>query len=144
MKLHLRKIITSVVFSLSLSLVFANSANAACTITDPQTLSNPAEQLADIVCPVAAGLNILVLSAGAIFVMMIFWGSIKLSMSQGDAKGIESAKQLLTWAVIGFFCVIGVYGILAIILGIFGVNSILNLEQAINAVVNWINDTPGM
>lgn len=73
-----------------------------------------------IICPVVRLLNVLVLSAAAIFVIFIFITSIKYAMSQGDPKALQASAQTLKTAIIGFFLVIGVYTILTIIKNVLG------------------------
>lgn len=81
-----------------------------------------------ILCPVARFLNVLVLSAGAVFVIFVFFAAIKYAMSQGDPKALQGSQQTLTTAVIGFFVVIGVWTLLTVIKNVLGLtdNQILN------------------
>jgi len=76
-----------------------------------------------IVCPIIKMLNVLVLSAGAAFVGMLFFSAYKFAMSQGDPKGVQGAKDTATLALIGFIIVIGFFVITTILKGIFGVDS---------------------
>jgi hypothetical protein len=73
-----------------------------------------------IICPIVRLLNVLVLSAGAIFVIFVFISAIKYALSQGDPKALQASQQTLTTALIGMLIVVGVYTILTIIKNVFG------------------------
>lgn len=74
-----------------------------------------------IVCPIARALNVVLLSVGAIFVIIVLVTSIKFAMSQGDFKGVLGAKNSLTWAVVGFLVVAGIFGLVTLLANIFGI-----------------------
>lgn len=77
--------------------------------------------LAQIVCPFARVLNIAILAAGAVFVLMLLYGGIKLTLALGDPKGYEGAKNTMTWALLGFLVIIGAVAILFIATRLFGI-----------------------
>jgi hypothetical protein len=52
--------------------------------------------------------NVVVGVAGLVLVVMIAYGVWKSSMAVGDPRGLEGAKQTWTYAVFGFFVVVGV------------------------------------
>jgi uncharacterized protein YhhL (DUF1145 family) len=80
-----------------------------------------------VVCPFARLLNVALYSAGIVFVIMLVYGGIKLSMAQGDPKAMQAVKGTWTWAVIGFGVVIGFIALLSIATGLFGISfDILN------------------
>ena len=121
-------------------MVSQRSANAACENFGEPTKDQPLDQLVNLMCPVLKALDIIILSSGGIFVALILIASIKLSLSQGDAKAIDGAKQTITWATIGFVTVIGLYVGLGILLGYFGVSpNALSFSTAIQGVVTWLN-----
>lgn len=76
-----------------------------------------------ILCVVVRLLNILVLSAGAVFVMIVLISAIKYAMAQGDPKAMQGSKQTLTVAVIGMLVIIGVFAILTILRTVLGLKS---------------------
>lgn len=121
-------------------LTYPRPAFAACI--REVTKTDPANQLLDIVCPLSQIFNIVVLSGGSIFVIMVFYSAIKFALSQGDAKAIEASKMALTWAVIGFIIVICIYVIYFIILGILGIDksSVLNLQRQIEILLDWVTN----
>jgi hypothetical protein len=77
--------------------------------------------LAQVLCPIIRVVNIAILGAGAIFVLMLLYGGVKLTLALGDPKGFEGAKNTITWAVIGFLIIIGVISILFIASRLFGI-----------------------
>ncbi|MBU0649904.1 hypothetical protein KJ605_01640 [Patescibacteria group bacterium] len=76
-----------------------------------------------IICPIARLLNILIFSAGAIFVALIFITAIKFALAQGDPKALMASKQTLTTAVMGFIVVIGAWAILTILKNVLGLRA---------------------
>lgn len=60
--------------------------------------------------------------AGGVLVVMVAYGVWKSSMALGDPRGLEGAKQTWTYAIYGFFIIMGVYIILSIAASIFGVS----------------------
>ena len=66
----------------------------------------------------ARGLNILILISSAIFVGFVVFAAYKFASSEGDPKGIQGAKQSLTYAVIGLLVVVGVFVINAVVINI--------------------------
>ncbi len=65
-------------------------------------------------------INLFILSAGVVFVALIIISAYKFVASQGDPKAMQGAKNTITYAVIGFILVIGVYVILNIVIGVLG------------------------
>lgn len=53
---------------------------------------------------------------------MLIIGSIKLITSSGDAKKIQSAKNIFTYAIIGFMVVLFSYAIVRLVLYTTGVS----------------------
>jgi hypothetical protein len=66
--------------------------------------------------------NIALISAGGAFVAMVAYGVWKSSLAAGDPRGLEGAKSTWTYALYGFFIVVGVFAILLIIASILGVS----------------------
>lgn len=55
-------------------------------------------------------------------VMVFIWGAIRMMLATGDKKGREEARKFLLWAVIAFFVILSVWGLVRIISGTFGLN----------------------
>jgi hypothetical protein len=75
-----------------------------------------------IACILSNIISIAIGVAGAIFVAMIAYGAIKLSMALGDPKGYAGAISTWQYALIGVGAVVGVYGILSIVGKLVGVD----------------------
>lgn len=103
--------------------------------------------LSGITVPIIRFLNALVLFSGGIFVILVLLTAIKFAMSQGDPKGIEGAKQALTYAILGFLAVIGVYVILQILVGGLGAKEGLknpqNIFDAFQTAINGLLEMAG-
>ena len=106
---------------------------ATCEELTRTTLDKAPSPLA-ILCPLVRFLNVLLLASAAVFVMYVFLSAIKFAMSQGDPKALQGAKGSLTWAVIGFIVIIGVFAMLVIIKNVLGLkdNPILDPIGALN------------
>lgn len=87
-----------------------------------------------IICPLVRYLNIVLFASAAVFVMMIFATAIKYALAQGDPKALQGAKGTLTWAILGFIVIIGVFTLLVIFKNVLGLkdNPILNPVGVLN------------
>ncbi|MBD3365838.1 hypothetical protein GF360_00675 [candidate division WWE3 bacterium] len=114
---------------------------------------NPADlnsvgTVVEIVDVLARAFNVLVFSAGAVFIVMVIFSAYKFATAQGDPKGTAGAKQSLTFSVIGLLIVIGVFVINVIVNGILGTNAgdaggvFGSLRQGISELVEWTGNTP--
>lgn len=81
-----------------------------------------------ILCPLVRYLNLILYASAAVFVIMVFLSAIKYALSQGDPKALQGAKGSLTWAIIGFLVIIGVFTMLVILKNVLGLedNVVLN------------------
>ena len=105
-------------FSVSYSATTVAGACASVNLDNPSPIA--------IVCPFVRLLNIAVLSVGAVFLGMVVYGGIKLSLSLGDPKGYQGAQQTWFWAVVGLKVVLGFFTILVIVDNIFGLGLMTN------------------
>lgn len=106
--------------------------------------SPPEPSLVLIVCPIVRIFNILIILAGSAFVILIFIGAYKYSLSQGDPKGLEGAKATITHALLGFLLVAGVFVLLQIIQRAFGLDLVVlkpfsALQEGIQELLNFGN-----
>jgi hypothetical protein len=83
--------------------------------------TDDAPSIAVIACVLGRIISLMMVVAGAIFVAMLAYGTIKMGMANGDPKGYEGAKQTWTYAVIGAGIILGVAGIFSIIGKLFGI-----------------------
>ena len=73
-----------------------------------------------IICPFLRVFQWLMLAAGAIFLIMIVVGAIKMVTALGDPKGLASSRDTWVYAILGVFIVLGVLAILVILDTTFG------------------------
>jgi len=113
--------------------LFAGS-NLCLAADDPPALSSIFSIIANI-------LSVAVTVAGLVLVVMIAYGVWKSSMATGDPRGLEGAKQTWTYAVYGFFVVVGFTAIIMIIGKLLGINLspsgfLGNVSGAVNSLIN--------
>jgi len=90
-------------------------------------------------------INVLMMSAGAVLVTMIAYGVWKSSLATGDPRGLEGAKSTWTYALYGFFIVVGAFAIIMIIEGIIGISSGASgglVNNLINAITGLLDIQP--
>lgn len=106
---------------------------AVCSELENDTWEGAPSPLA-IICPLIRYLNIILFASAAVFVMMVFATAIKYSLAQGDPKALQGAKGTLTWAIVGFIVIIGVFTMLIIFKNVLGLkdNPILNPVGVLN------------
>jgi len=78
-------------------------------------------QLETIVPIVGRILRIAVGVSGVALVAMIAYGVWKSSLATGDPRGLEGAKQTWSYALYGFFIIVGAYAAIVIISSLLGV-----------------------
>jgi hypothetical protein len=139
-KVNIAKYSVFVVTIIVLATLFSEPANAApaeyeakCGELENVTWEQAPSPLA-MLCPIVRYLNVLLFASAAVFVMMVFVSAIKYSLSQGDPKALQGAKGALTWTIIGFIVVIGVFTMLVILKNVLGLkdNPILDPVGALN------------
>lgn len=93
-----------------------------------------------IICPFVGAINFLIYASGAVFVGMVLIGAYKFATAQGDPKAAMGAKSTLTYAVAGLAAVIGVFVIIRIAGGLFGVNPDLTNAGVFDLIQDTICD----
>jgi len=63
-------------------------------------------------------LNIVFMAAGLLAVIFIIVGGLKYTLSGGDAAGIKSAKETITYAIVGLIITLLAFGIVNFIVRI--------------------------
>lgn len=122
-------ILSIVFFSTNMNVSYAQNC-AGLDYSVGTTVSVPA-----IFCFISQIINFLLLSSGAVFIILILIGAYKYAVSVGDPKAIEGAKLTLTYALIGFLIVVASWTILNVSVNLFGIRSgyggqgIFNLAQ---------------
>lgn len=115
--------------------------NYALALNDPPTFDELQPILVRII-------NVFIMCAGLVLVVMVAYGVWKSSLATGDPRGLEGAKSTWSYALYGFFIVVGAFAIIMIIEGVIGVSSggglVAKLIGAINDFMNIpsANNTP--
>lgn len=115
--------------------------NYALALSDPPTFDELQPILVRII-------NVFIMCAGLVLVVMIAYGVWKSSLATGDPRGLEGAKSTWSYALYGFFIVVGVFAIIMIIEGVIGLSSggglVTKFIGAINDFMNIpsANNTP--
>lgn len=65
-------------------------------------------------------LSIVFTLAGLLAVVFIIIGGVKYTLSGGDASGIKSAKETITYAIIGLIVTLLAFGVVNYVTGITG------------------------
>jgi hypothetical protein len=84
-------------------------------VSKPEQLGLPTVSAASGVTSI---LNMVFLLAGLLAVVFIIVGGIKYTLSGGDSAGIKSAKETITYAVVGLVVVLLAFGIVNYVTGI--------------------------
>jgi hypothetical protein len=74
-------------------------------------------QIADVL---ARTFNIVLFAAGAVFLCMVFYSAYKYAMALGDPKGLQGAKDSLTYAILGFVVVLSFFMIVSFVANYLG------------------------
>lgn len=65
--------------------------------------------------------NPLIVLLLAIATVVFFWGVFQFVLGAGSEEARATGKRNMIWGLIGLFIMVGVFGIIQIILGTFGV-----------------------
>lgn len=57
---------------------------------------------------------------GGVALIFLMWGSLRFITSQGDPKGLQAAKNTMTWAFFGLVFVLCVYGVVNFLINFLG------------------------
>jgi hypothetical protein len=100
-----------------------------------------APPLTSIVPIIGRILNIAVGVSGVALVAMIAYGVWKSSLATGDPRGLEGAKQTWSYALYGFFIIVGAYAAIVIISSLLGVGVspggfLGNISSALNSLLH--------
>ena len=111
---RLKKMLIAIVF---MALFFGANAVYAATPHDPPTMEEAQGVIERI-------FNIVVLSAVGVFVAVAAYGIWKSSLSVGDPRGLDGAKQTWTYALYGFAVVVLFWAIFKIAQEFLGIPAI--------------------
>lgn len=91
----------------------------------------------DFLVPLARVFNAFIIFAGVVFVVVVIYGAIKISMSFGDPRKLEGAKGVLTYAVYGLAVVLVFFIGVALVATAFGI-PFLQTFSSPDAIFEWI------
>jgi hypothetical protein len=114
----IRKMIIVVSLIISFFIFPAPSMVARADLEDPGSIDEMKE-------PIVRIFNIVVSLVGVVLVAVLALGFWKSSMSLGDPRGLEGAKQTWTYAIFGFFIVTGFFLLFSFVTSILGVETVL-------------------
>ncbi|RJR26845.1 hypothetical protein C4561_03665 [candidate division WWE3 bacterium] len=114
-----------------------------CANFDSQVAAGEAPSPLAIVCMIARLLNVAVLLVGLVFIFVVAYSAIKLSMALGDPKGFQGAQKTWTYALIGALVVAGFFALFMIIANLVGFGSILSpnflLDRIELGLINFLD-----
>jgi hypothetical protein len=122
-----------ILLSLTTAVLLAASSPASAQAQVPQAWSGVcvADGVATIQglqCLVANLLSVAVTAVGFAGFVMLLIGAYRYMISGGNSKGTESAKNTITWAVIGLVVALSSFFIVNLIAQFTGVNTILEFS----------------
>jgi uncharacterized membrane protein len=86
-------------------------------VTEPSDLGLPDVSVGG---GLGAVLSIVFTLAGLLSVIFIIVGGVKYTLSGGDASGIKSAKETITYAIVGLIVTFLAFGVVNYVTGIAG------------------------
>jgi len=135
---YLFRKLSKYVVSMALVAALFSNINVAYAIDCAIPTNGGPPRITQIVCPFIRIFNVAIYVVGAVFVIMIIYGGIKISMSFGDPKGLESGKLTWTHAVAGAAIVVGFFAIILIITNLLGIKTFPNPFSAFEQIVTAI------
>ena len=129
-KKHLLTLLAVPAFALSVAGVVAVPTYAACDtsggLSSAAECAKSEDQPADLFADGGVFQDItdvLLFIIGAVSVVMIIFGGIKYTISQGDSSAVTSAKNTILYAVIGLVVAILAYAVIHYVIGAFATPS---------------------
>ena len=116
----MKKLKKLLIFSLLPLLLTAKPVFADCPAL-PDANSPEPWQLCHLVGIVQIAINLITTLAVLIFFIMILIGGFQFLFSGGDTKGVEKARNTLTWAIIGLVILLLIWFLLLAVQAVTGV-----------------------
>lgn len=88
-----------------------------------QKLANPKFTFTNIGDIITKLLPYLFAGAGLLLLLFLLYGGLSLMLSRGDPKAVQSAKDKITGAVVGFVIVFAAYWIVQIVITLLGLKA---------------------
>lgn len=99
-------------------------------IVDGHNIANGVATLDCLPIVVLNAINAFLLFAGSTALFIIVWSGIRFILSGGDAKQVQSARSMFTYAIIGLIVVLSSFGIVFLIGYLTGTtNCITNIDK---------------
>ena len=123
-RFNINKILIFVVSAFVVCTPFTQAAfdcsNASGVIDNPE--KNPSSILY-LLCPLQSAIWLGMFFVGAVLIILILYGGIKALMSTGDARQLEGAKMVWTYAILGTLIVLLAVFIIQITFKLLGSNN---------------------
>jgi hypothetical protein len=120
-------IIFSIIFTFYLSFVPSMASYDDLTSVDQMTE------------PISIVFNIVVSLVGVVFVAVLALGIWKSSMSLGDPRGLEGAKQTWTYALFGLFIIVAFFLLFTFITSILGIKTLTSPADILEKLFDSLN-----
>lgn len=92
-------------------------------LLQPVYAAREADSITNIIDILGRAFNVIMLSAGVVFVGFVILAVIKFATAEGDPKAVQGAKLSLTYAIMGLVVIVSVFAINAIVINALGVDS---------------------
>lgn len=89
--------------------------------------SDPVNHIPTLACVPILFQNVVSIALSAVGIVALFlimWGGVKFILSRGDAKQAQSARQIITYAIIGLIIVVSSFFIVNFIANVTGTTCI--------------------
>jgi len=113
-------------------LAFSVLTSSAADLNDPI--------INDLQTPIENIFNISVSLVGIVLVAVLAYGIWKSSMSLGDPRGLEGAKQTWTYALFGFAVVVLFFFLFTFLTSIFGIETLASPRHLLDKVFEAITE----
>ncbi len=118
--INIRKILifvlTAFVVCSPLTLAAFDCSGASGVIANPEAPSS----LLYLLCPLQSAIWLGMFFVGAVLIILILYGGIKALMSTGDARQLEGAKMVWTYAILGALIILLAIFIVQIVFRLLG------------------------
>lgn len=78
----------------------------------------------------------------AVATVIFIWGVIKYIRNAGDNTKRAEGQQHMIWGIVGFVIMVGVYGIIGILTGFFGIKGVTVTPQKTEVDLKKVKDIP--
>jgi hypothetical protein len=127
-------VLTAFVICVPFTFAAFDCANYVNVVKDPRA----ADSVLYLLCPLQSAIWLGLYFGGAVLIILVLYGGIKALMSTGDARQLEGAKLVWTYAIFGVLIIILAIVIIQIIFKLLGSgNDPLTISDSIR---QWFNN----